>query len=76
MILQEVTKSTLREDGKWDVVADILSTDAPSPMPVNGEDIDGLTEKDILAPGSSIYVVSGTELYMMGEDRTFYQQGG
>lgn len=63
------------KEGKRYVVADIISGDTPSPFPATGENIDLLNDDDILAMGSSIYVVQGAKVYMAKDDNgTFVEQ--
>lgn len=57
------------------MVAEIISGDTPSPFPATGENIDLLNDDDILAMGSSIYVVQSAKVYMAKDDNgTFVEQ--
>ena len=61
-------------DGKRHVVADLRASNAPAPMPTTGEDIDQLSENDILAPGTTLYCINSGTLYMMNEENEFKEQ--
>lgn len=57
------------------VVADITSGDLPATFPTDGTDIEGLSENDILAMGTTIYVVQSATVYMAKDDEgTFVEQ--
>ena len=62
------------KDGYRYVVADINADTAPSPFPTDGADIEGLSEKDKLAQGTTIYVIATATLYMAKSDGTFVEQ--
>lgn len=52
------------KDGKRYVSADLMSDTVPSPFPVNGKDVEGLTENDLFEKGSVLYVVGNASLYI------------
>ena len=63
------------KEGKRYVVADITTGETPSPFPATGENIEFLNDDDVLAMGTSIYVVQGAKVYMAKDDNgTFVEQ--
>ena len=63
--------------GKRAVEVLILADTVPDPLPVNGENVDGLTEKDVFAPFSILYVVAANaahKLYIANESGQFVAQ--
>lgn len=48
------------------VVADIIADSKPSTLPTTGENIDGLSADDHLAPGSTI-LTKNNELVILGD---------
>lgn len=63
--------------GKRAVEVLILADTVPNPLPVNGENVDGLTAKDVFAPFSILYVVAANaahKLYIANESGQFVAQ--
>lgn len=55
----------------------IVSDTVPDPLPVNGENVDGLTAKDVFAPFSILYVVAADaahKVYIADESGQFVAQ--
>lgn len=75
MFLDQIGKYTYK-NGKRHVVANIMSSEVPGIFPTDGTNIAGLTENDILDPGSTIYVINSASLYMMNEEGQFKAQRG
>ncbi len=55
------------------VRAVILSDDTPSSLTIDGSDVDGLGDDDVLAPGSKI--ITPSEEYVAFEEGTFTLMG-
>ena len=55
------------------VRATILSEDTPASLTIDGSDVDGLGDNDVLAPGSKI--ITPTTEYVAFEEGTFTQMG-
>lgn len=68
MICQKVSDFTFDDQGKRHVVAELLASTKPATMPTTGEDIDQLTENDVLEAGSTILIVNSSEVHMMNEE--------
>jgi len=50
------------------ITANLVADETPEEFPYNGKHISNLTEKDILAPGSTLMILDGTgDVYMMKE---------
>ena len=59
------------------VEAFIVSDTVPTPLPVNGENVEGLTAKDVFAPFSVLYVVganAANKVYIANESGQFVAQ--
>ena len=50
------------------VVVDILSDSAPSTMPTDGTDVTNMEATDVIAPSSTLMVLSTNTTYMLGEN--------
>lgn len=75
----EVKTIGIREsDGKRIVEAFIVSDDTPSPLPIDGTNVDGLTSEHIFAPLSILYIVGDADkkVYIANESGIFIPQGG
>lgn len=66
----------VRRDGKRVVEAFIVSSTNPDTLPTTGKDVDGMTENDVFAPMSIIYVVNpdAQVIYIADESGTFVQK--
>lgn len=62
--------------GTRKVKAFMVSSGTPSPLPTNGQGIEGLESTDTFAPFSMIYVAgeATTKLYIANEDGVFQPQ--
>ena len=58
-------------DGKRIVDAFILADADPDPVPVTGQNVTGLTENDIFAPFSMLFVLDGPKTYVANESGRF-----
>lgn len=62
------------KDGNRYVVADLMSDNVPLEFPVDGENIEGLTKKDLIDKGTTMYVVENATLYMRNSDGNWKEQ--
>lgn len=64
------------EDGTRVVDALIVADTPPYPLPVNGANVDGLSEKDKFAPFSILYIVgsASNKVYIADESGQFVAQ--
>lgn len=46
-----------KEDGTREVEAIIIADEMPDPLPVTGENVDGLNANDVFAPFSVLFIV-------------------
>lgn len=76
MIAVEVKTVGVRADGKKVVEATIISDTVPSPLPVDGTDVDGLPADCVFAPFSVIYIVGNAarKVYVANESGVFIAQ--
>lgn len=63
-------------NGKEMVRATILSSTVPSPLPTNGANVVGMTEDQVFAPMSIMYITSNAahKVYIANEQGTFVAQ--
>ena len=71
-----VEKKGIRADGKEIVEAVIVSDTVPDPLPTSGAIVVGMTENQVFAPFSLLYVVEDTtnKVYVANESGTFVSQ--
>lgn len=76
MTAVSVTPVKTNDDGKRVVEAVILSDTIPSPLPTNGTNVTGLSENDVFAPFSILYIVHAakTKLFIADESGVFVAQ--
>lgn len=58
IVLRTIENQSTKDDKRM-VVASLLSDEKPTILPENGENIDGLSEDDMLAPGTMIMTIAG-----------------
>lgn len=60
------------DSAKKDIVeAFIVSDETPAVLPTTGEIVGGMTEDEVFAPFSMIYVIANGDVYIAKEDGTF-----
>ena len=72
-----VTPYAHRADGKRVVSVCIVADSTPATLPTTGAEVEGLTENDIFAPFSILYVVATdaeTKVYLADESGHFVPQ--
>ena len=74
MTAVNVSHFSTRGDGKEVVKATIISNTVPGTLPTTGSGIKGMTENQIFAPFSLLYVVGTGAVYIANEDGTFVAQ--
>lgn len=76
MIAVSVTPVKTNSDGKRVVEAVILSDTIPSPLPTDGTNVTGLSENDVFAPFSILYIVHAAKikLFIADESGVFVAQ--
>ena len=69
-------KGIRAEDGKQICDVFIIANTTPDPLPTNGKNVKGLSEDDVFAPMSILYVVEDaeTKLYIANEAGQFVAQ--
>lgn len=73
-ICRNVSNSRPAPDGVY-LVADILATELPDPMPLTGGGIQGMEDTERLDAGSHMLVLAdGGSEYILGSDLTWYKQ--
>lgn len=60
-------------DGRRHVVASMQTPTEPASMPVTGEGIEGLSSIDVIAPSSTVMVLSTSEVHVLGDDGKWYK---
>ncbi len=66
-----VVKKGETSTGKRIVDAFILADTDPATLPKTGANVDGLTENDIFAPFSLLFVIAGSKVYIADESGEF-----
>lgn len=61
-------------NGKIKISASLVSSSTPETFPLTGEGITNLNENHQLEPGTTIYVVDSSDLYMMNEEYEYVLQ--
>ena len=57
------------------LTAELMATEKPDPMPLTGEDIEGMEPSELLDAGSRLLILSdGGSEWILGQDRTWYEQ--
>lgn len=66
----------VKADGTEIMQVMILSDTVPSPLPTNGANVDGMTEKQVFAPFSLLYVVgeADAKVFIADESGKFIPQ--
>jgi len=66
----------VKADGTEIMQVMILSDTVPSPLPTNGANVDGMTEKQVFAPFSLLYVVgeADAKVFIANESGKFIPQ--
>lgn len=72
----EVKTVGVRTDGKRVVDVTIVSDTVPSPLPVDGSNVEGLTADCVFAPFSVLYIVGSApnKVYIANESGVFVPQ--
>lgn len=61
-------------NGKRVIRGTVISNTTPSPLPTNGANVIGMSENEIFAPFSILYVVGNGDVYIANEDGEFVKQ--
>ena len=63
------------DNGEIKISAELISSTTPDEFPTTGEGITNLNSMYKLEPGTTVYVVDSTSLYMMNEEYEYVLQG-